>query len=51
MLALHNDFPEFGWDSNKGYGTSKHVSALQHYGHTTHHRKSFTLKAKQLSLF
>ena len=51
MLALHNDFPEFGWDSNKGYGTSKHVSALMHYGQTTHHRKSFTLKNKQLSLF
>lgn len=51
MLALHNDFPEFGWDSNKGYGTLKHVSALMHYGQTTHHRKSFTLKNKQLSLF
>jgi ribonuclease HII len=51
MMVLHNDFPEFGWDSNKGYGTAKHVSALRHYGHTTHHRKSFTLKDKQLSLF
>jgi ribonuclease HII len=51
MLELHNSFPEFGWDSNKGYGTAKHVAALRHCGPTTHHRKSFTLKNKQLTLF
>jgi ribonuclease HII len=51
MLELHNSFPEFGWDSNKGYGTAKHVAALRNYGQTTHHRKSFTLKNKQLTLF
>jgi len=51
MLALHNDFPEFGWNSNKGYGTTKHVAALGVIGQTTHHRKSFKLKNQQLSLF
>jgi ribonuclease HII len=50
MLALHSDFPEFGWDSNKGYGTTKHVSAIERKGQTIHHRRSFILKNKQLSL-
>jgi ribonuclease HII len=51
MFTLHNDCPEFGWDSNKGYGTARHISALREYGQTIHHRKTFVLKTNQLSMF
>jgi ribonuclease HII len=51
MLALHTLFPEYGWESNKGYGTARHIKAMAQFGQTVHHRKSFTLKTNQLSLF
>jgi len=41
MRALHKDFPNYAWDRNKGYGTSAHQSALQEFGVTPHHRRSF----------
>jgi ribonuclease HII len=51
MLELHNDFPVYGWDRNKGYGTAQHRVAIDTYGQCVHHRKSFKLKSQQLSLF
>lgn len=50
MEALHNDFPEFGWNQNKGYGTAAHRSAIERYGITPHHRRSFTLTNSQLTI-
>jgi ribonuclease HII len=41
MLQLHEQYPEFGWDKNKGYGTAKHRAAIASLGITPHHRKSF----------
>lgn len=43
MKALSVEFPEYSWDTNKGYGTAKHIEALQKYGATEHHRRSFNL--------
>jgi ribonuclease HII len=43
MSELHNGFPEYGWDKNKGYATKKHIDAMVQYGTTPHHRKSFHL--------
>lgn len=34
-------FPEYEFVSNKGYGTKKHIEALQTYGPTPIHRRSF----------
>jgi len=34
-------FPEYGFASNKGYGSSEHIKAIQKYGATPIHRKSF----------
>lgn len=34
-------FPEYEFASNKGYGTKKHIEALQTYGPTPIHRRSF----------
>jgi ribonuclease HII len=44
MFKLHEKHPEYGWDSNKGYGTAGHYAALKKHGATEHHRKSFNLK-------
>jgi ribonuclease HII len=41
MKKLHIEYPEFGWERNKGYGTKEHIDALRKYGHTEYHRVSF----------
>lgn len=41
MHDLHEAYPEFGWDCNKGYGTKAHSDALMRFGPTPHHRMSF----------
>lgn len=41
MKGLSSDFPEYGWGSNKGYGTKQHRDAIVSEGATTHHRNSF----------
>ena len=50
MLKIHADFPEYGWDQNKGYPTENHRKVIARYGITEHHRKSFRLTNDQLSL-
>jgi ribonuclease HII len=44
MIRLHKEFPQYGWDSNKGYPTPEHYAALKQYGPTVYHRLSFNLK-------
>lgn len=41
MIAMHNEYPEYGFDKHKGYGTKAHYDAMQKHGITRHHRKSF----------
>lgn len=41
MDALSIKHPEFGWQTNKGYGTKQHIFALEAFGITSHHRRSF----------
>jgi ribonuclease HII len=43
MRSLHDEHPEYGWDSNVGYPTQQHYEALREHGATSHHRQSFTL--------
>jgi ribonuclease HII len=43
MKKLHNEFPEYGWNSNVGYPTEAHKQALKKYGYTKYHRTSFKL--------
>lgn len=50
MIKIHEEFPEYGWNSNKGYGTARHREALKKYGITPYHRKSFTLIDTQMNL-
>ena len=41
MRDLAKDFPEYAWEKNKGYGAKAHREALEKFGPTPHHRKSF----------
>ena len=40
MLKYSKQFPEYGFQTNSGYGTKEHLSALKNYGITPIHRKS-----------
>ena len=44
MDILHQEYPEYGWNSNMGYPTAKHYEALAKYGPTPLHRQSFKLE-------
>jgi ribonuclease HII len=41
MLAIHREFPQYGFDRHKGYPTIDHIDALQRHGVTPHHRRDF----------
>lgn len=41
MTQLHEQYPEYGWDKNAGYGTKQHMQAIKKYGLTPQHRTCF----------
>jgi len=41
MVAAAEQYPQYGWERNKGYGTAEHLAALRQYGPTPLHRRSF----------
>ena len=43
MINLHEEFPQYGWNKNMGYATKFHRDALNTFGPTIYHRKSFRL--------
>ena len=50
MIEQHNNFPHFGWNKNKGYGTKLHIENIYKYGLTKLHRKTFKIKELQIKL-
>ncbi len=50
MRAAAAQYPHYGWEKNKGYGTPDHMAALQEHGPTPLHRKSFGPVAQLLLL-
>jgi ribonuclease HII len=50
MEKIHKEFPEYGWNKNKGYPTSFHRAAIMKYGITPYHRKSFNLFDTQMKI-
>lgn len=50
MMQLHQIYPGYGWDRNKGYPTEFHREAIMRLGITEYHRKSFRLTNDQLKL-
>ena len=51
MKELHGRHPEFNWAQNKGYATKEHQQALDQFGPTRFHRKSFRLSYSTPGLF
>lgn len=50
MEKIHQEFPNYNWQKNKGYPTKEHRNAIRKFGATKHHRKSFKLLPEQLKL-
>ncbi len=50
MCRLHQQYPHYGWDRNKGYPTAEHFNAIEQYGPSPLHRRSFSLY-RQHTLF
>ena len=50
MDGIHQEFPMYNWKKNKGYPTIEHRKAIELYGSTIYHRKSFKLLPEQLKL-
>jgi len=49
MVALHEEFPGYGFARHKGYGTAFHHAALNELGPCIHHRRSFAPVAQLLA--
>lgn len=50
MERIHEEYPMYQWNKNKGYPTQDHRDAIREFGITPHHRKSFRLLPDQLTL-
>jgi ribonuclease HII len=50
MEKIHNEYPVYGWNKNKGYPTSYHREAILRHGISPYHRKSFSLFNTQLTI-
>lgn len=52
MNHLHEEYPYYDWNHNKGYPTKKHRDAIREHGTTPYHRMTFNLLGDaQLELF
>jgi ribonuclease HII len=50
MDKIHEEFPMYHWNKNKGYPTKEHRAAIEKYGPCKYHRMSFRLLPEQLKL-
>ena len=50
MNLIHKEFPDYGWDKNKGYGTAVHRRAIERMGLCKYHRKSFNILPTQMKI-
>lgn len=48
MIALHEEFPAYGWAGNKGYGSAGHRAAIEQDGAVVHHRRSWALPVRRV---
>ncbi|MBA3325515.1 MAG: ribonuclease HII, partial [Rhodobacteraceae bacterium] len=48
MVALAQQYPGYGWETNMGYGVPSHAAGLARLGVTPHHRRSFLPVHKML---
>lgn len=45
IINASKEYPEYGFERNKGYGTAEHIAALEKYGMSPIHRKKFVTTA------
>lgn len=50
MDKIHEEYPDYLWQKNKGYPTKAHRAAIKLKGPTPYHRKSFQLVSKQFEI-
>ena len=50
MAKIHQEFPMYNWQKNKGYPTKEHRNAIREFGATDYHRKTFKLLPEQTKL-
>jgi ribonuclease HII len=50
MLKLHKKHPQYGWNTNKAYATLCHRKAIEEFGLTPYHRRSFQCLSPQMEL-
>ncbi|MEO6550410.1 MAG: ribonuclease HII [Ferruginibacter sp.] len=50
MQQLHLEFPHYGWNKNKAYGTDVHRKAIESFGLCKYHRKSFNIDPTQFAM-
>jgi ribonuclease HII len=51
MKQLHEEFPHYAWNNNKGYGTRAHCRAIEAHGQCKYHRKTFRVTVVQQEMF
>lgn len=51
MERYAEDYPEYGWEKNKGYASADHMDAIREHGLTPLHRVSFCTSFSQMTLF
>lgn len=51
MQELHLQYPQYDWAKNKGYGTAVHRKAIEEFGLSIYHRRSFNILPAQQTLF
>ncbi|MDO4502949.1 MAG: ribonuclease HII [Coriobacteriia bacterium] len=51
MCQLAQEYPQYGFDGNKGYGSAAHMDAIREFGLSPVHRRSFCTSITQPTLF
>lgn len=51
MQRLHQQYPDYCWNRNMGYGTAEHRAAIEIHGLCEYHRKSFNINPSSALLF
>jgi ribonuclease HII len=50
MRRLHDEYPHYKWITNKGYATEEHRKAIEQFGLSPYHRRSFSCSSNQLQM-
>ena len=51
MRELDKKYPQYGFASNKGYGTAEHIAALKAHGYCEEHRRTFIKNFVEVDLY